>query len=163
MWAAAQVTHKERHKAFLVEGPRTRALAAREGVPCWRQELFNMGPSLRRNRGARGKGRGAQKECLCQQTRAGSCPELPIPSYGGQAKARTSTESPSRFWSPPQDSGQERGRDSYPGGRQCRPGARLSAGDSGLTWGLNCSRRRCGGRQRPDCSRDPREAPRETP
>lgn len=43
------------------EGPRTRTLAAGVGgVPCWRQELFNTGPSLRRNRGARGKERGAQ-------------------------------------------------------------------------------------------------------
>lgn len=33
----------------------------------------------------------------------------------------------------------------------------------GLTWGLNCSRRRCGGRQRPDCSRDPGAGPRGTP
>jgi hypothetical protein len=41
-----------------------------------------------------------------------------------------------------------------------RPGCQR---ETGLTWDLNCSRRRCGGQQQPDCSTDPRKGPRGTP
>lgn len=73
----------------------------------------------------------------------------------GDKREEELLKNPSRLWSPPQHSSQGLVRTVKPD--------TLVGGDSGLTWGLNCSRRRCGGRQRPDCSRDPREGPRRTP
>lgn len=44
VWADVQATRGT--EAFVVEGPRTRAVGAREGGPGWRQEVFSKGPSL---------------------------------------------------------------------------------------------------------------------
>lgn len=86
----------------------------------------------------------------------------PPSSSGGEVRGITLKEShPPR--SPPQDSSRGLAGTVRLGCRGSANRTPLWAGDSGLTWGLNCSRRRCGGRQRPDCSRDPREGPRGTP
>lgn len=111
------------------EGPRTRTLAAGFGGGSMLEAGTVQHGSLTSEKwGARGKERGAQ--CLCQQTRAGSCPEVPTPSYGGQAKARTTTESlPPLVTSPGLRSGAGRTVTLRGGSANRAPGCRLVTRD----------------------------------
>lgn len=81
-------------EAFMVERPGTR-----ESGPCQEAGTVHVGPSLRRNRGARGKERRGRSSAV---QAAPGWPTPPVP--GGEVRGSTPMEhppSPPRLWSPP--------------------------------------------------------------
>ena len=128
-------------------------------------------PHFRVNRGPGGVERKGRENPVQVTSRQAPAQGWGTPSYvpvTGEKRGEETPRDPSRLWSRPQDSGQglagtvNRAAVGVGVGSASRaPG--LPGGDSGLTWGLNCSRRRCGGQQRPDCSTGPRAGPRGTP
>lgn len=112
------------------EGPRKRTLAAGVGGGSMLEAGTVQHGSLTSEKwGARGKERGAQTVSV-PADRAGSCPEVPTPSYGGQAKARTTTESlPPLVTSPGLRSGAGRTVTLLGGSANRAPGCRLATRD----------------------------------